>query len=46
MKNLIILRLVFIVFAVARVIIRADPYVFFQKIAYASYGTYLFHRAV
>ena len=45
-KNLIILWLVFIVFALARVIIRADRYVFLQKIAYASYGMYLFHRPV
>jgi peptidoglycan/LPS O-acetylase OafA/YrhL len=45
-KNLIILCLVFIVFAVARVVIRTERYVFLQKIAYASYGMYLFHRPV
>lgn len=45
-KNLIILWLVFIVFALARVIIRTDRYVLLQKIAYASYGMYLFHRPV
>jgi peptidoglycan/LPS O-acetylase OafA/YrhL len=46
MKNLIILCLVFVVFAVARVMIRADYYGLLQKIAYASYGMYLFHRPV
>jgi peptidoglycan/LPS O-acetylase OafA/YrhL len=46
MKNLIILCLVFIVFAVARVMIRANCYGLLQKIAYASYGMYLFHRPV
>ncbi len=45
-KNLIILWLVLICFALARVIIRADRYVLLQKIAYASYGMYLFHRPV
>ena len=45
-KNLIILWLVLIVFALARVIIRTGRYGFFQKIAYASYGMYLFHRPV
>ena len=45
-KNLIILWLVSVVFALARVIIRTDRYVFLQKIAYASYGMYLFHRPV
>ena len=45
-KNLIILWLVLFVFALARVIIRTERYVFLQKIAYASYGMYLFHRPV
>ena len=46
LRNLIILSFVFIAFALARVIIRTDRYVFLQKIAYASYGMYLFHRPV
>jgi peptidoglycan/LPS O-acetylase OafA/YrhL len=46
LHNLIVLCLVIIVLAFARVIIRADRYVFLQKIAYASYGMYLFHRPV
>jgi len=45
-KNLIILWLIFVVFGLARMIIRTDRYVFLQKIAYASYGMYLFHRPV
>jgi peptidoglycan/LPS O-acetylase OafA/YrhL len=45
-KNLIILWLVFIAFALARVIIGTDRYVFLQKVAYASFGMYLFHRPV
>jgi len=45
-KNLIILSLVFIAFALARAVIRAGRYVFLQKIAYASYSIYLFHRPV
>jgi peptidoglycan/LPS O-acetylase OafA/YrhL len=46
MKNLIILCLVFIVFGITRAIIHAGRYVFLQKMAYASYGVYLFHRPV
>ncbi len=45
-KNLIILCVVFIVLAFARVILRTDRCVFLQKIAYASYAVYLFHRPV
>jgi peptidoglycan/LPS O-acetylase OafA/YrhL len=45
-KNLIILWLVLIAFALARAVIQADRYGFFRKIAYASYGMYLFHRPV
>jgi peptidoglycan/LPS O-acetylase OafA/YrhL len=45
-KNLIIVWLVSIVFTLARVIIRSGRYGFLQKIAYASYGMYLFHRPV
>jgi peptidoglycan/LPS O-acetylase OafA/YrhL len=45
-RNLIILWLVFIVFAFSRLIIRTGCYVFLRKIAYASYGMYLFHRPV
>jgi len=45
-KNLIILWLVSFVFALGRLIIRTDRYVFLQKIAYASYVMYLFHRPV
>jgi peptidoglycan/LPS O-acetylase OafA/YrhL len=46
LHNLIVLCFVFIVFALAKVIIRAGRYGFLQKIAYASYGMYLFHRPV
>jgi len=45
-KDLIILWLASVVFTLARVIVRTDRYVFLQKIAYASYGMYLFHRPV
>jgi hypothetical protein len=45
-KNLVILLLVFIAFAFAKLIIRTHRYVFLQKIAYASYCMYLFHRPV
>ncbi len=46
LHNLIVLCFVFIVFALAKVIIRAGRHGFLQKIAYASYGMYLFHRPV
>ncbi len=45
-KNLIILCLVLIAFGLARAIIGTGRYVLLQKIAYASYGMYLFHRPV
>jgi peptidoglycan/LPS O-acetylase OafA/YrhL len=44
--NLIMLSFVPIVFALAKRIVRTDRYVFLQKIAYASYCMYLFHRPV
>jgi len=45
-RNLIILWQVLFVFALARVILRTGRHVVFQKVAYASYGIYLFHRPV
>jgi len=46
LHNLFILSFIFIAFVLARAITHTDRYVFFQKIAYASYGIYLFHRPV
>jgi peptidoglycan/LPS O-acetylase OafA/YrhL len=46
LENLIMLSFVSIVFALARVIVRTDRYAFLQKIAYASYCIFLFHRPV
>ncbi len=45
-RNLIILGLVFLIFAVAKVIVRTGQHVLVQRMAYASYCIYLFHRPV
>jgi peptidoglycan/LPS O-acetylase OafA/YrhL len=46
LHNLIVLCIVFVVFAFAKAILRAGCHGFLQRIAYASYGMYLFHRPI